>query len=936
MKKYLLIIVSLCSILSISAFDIIVMSKGQDPVIVDSDDVKSIRFDEAETQLMIKTADEVKTMGLDELDSIKTSQYNLAKFNKFCSRYDNFVIETRPSVDDFIAYVADDPAIESWQVDEGIVTIQNSDGFEYIYDTTGAAIMPVDDDISDEPLYYVDMLLDTPDRYDPRKLNVALPRMSQQKDNVLHLSRRNVLFWSPWDEFSSIVDKEIELMQNYFQRKKIKVTFNSIKRKDAQSLASLSKWSEYDLVVVCCHGIKGRLTLPRIPYVLEQWQQNNEIKSAGISLLEHDYKTYYTLKPDAMNKKLGDKEDALSHTMVWGNCCQSLISPTGTWLTNLRLLGCPAIFGPDNTATTALNRILKTFIGAFMSGMSARNAFEMHSKIYANPRWHELGWYEGEDTSPITGRVLRYNFMATCDNVYGPVHETFIDKGLSAAASIFKGAGEILGLRQTPKSSRYATAGSAGDSFGVELWPEGHENQSVSIEYSPDVISKYDVKTYCNGALAEVRIELANDNLKPSTNYRYRTWEKYGDVVHRSAETGSFRTPGDTIYIHNAEELYGLRNHEAASGLTNFMGYTIVLLDDIEMAAPYVRTIIHTLQGTFDGNHHTVTIDVPSDIGSFDNRFVSTNYGTIKNLNLKINTSKGYTMVYDNSGTVSGIRLETSSKDVTGMYRNYQDAVISDWYVDGAKLCETNEGYVSDCVIYEGADNVADGSAIRCNTSTGVIRNCEIHGSATPFESNHGVITECRNYATSHLIGSNFGLIYESEQHGDVNALLKCTEAWHYAPSGLCYANYQGGELVNCRNYGTVTGITVAGICNQNQGLIDGCENYGEIIYDDSAEYKRHERYPRTSDHLWTYSEDTGSYTFYDFAAGIALNGSIVFDDVREPIGTCTNCVNHGTISVRNCTESGTHEYPTSTMRYDKRLITGDVINPGKYYTPHY
>jgi len=812
MKKYLFIIVSLCSIFSVSAFDIIVMSKGQDPVIMDSDDVKSMRFDEAETQLLIETADDVNTVGLDGLDSIKTSQYNLSKFNKFCNRYDSFVIEKRPSIDDFIAYVADDPTIESWQVDDGIVTIQNSYGFEYFYDTTGAAITPIDDDVSGDPLYAVGWLLKVPDRYDPRKQNVALPRMSRSNDKALHLSRRNVLFWSPWTEFSSMVDKEIEVMNNYFKGEGIAVTFNSIKEKAAQSPTSLSEWNKYDLVVAVCHGINGRLCMPRTPYVVEQWQRNDEKKSGGISLLENDYQTFYTLQPDAVNKKLGNKKDALSHTMVWGNCCQSLIRPTGTWLSNLRLIGSPAIFGPDDIATTALNKILNTFIGSFMSGMSARNAFEMHSKTYDNPRWNILGWYEGEDA--VNGRVVRYNFMANCDDVYGPVHETFIDKGLSAAVSLFKGAGEILGLKQTLKSSLYADSNTSGDSFGVEIWPEGYENQSVSIEYSPEVISKYDVKTYCDGALAEVRIELANDNLKPSTNYCYRTWERYGDVVYRSPETGSFRTPGDTIYIHNVQELCGLRTHEAR--LTDFSGYTIVLLADIDMTLPYAGWIIQALRGTFDGNHHTITVDVPSDIDPYENYFISGNTGAIKNLNLKINSDKDYIIVSGNYGTMSGIRLEALSRGVSFIRTNEVDGVVSNCYVDGATFCEDNYGSISDCVIYEmadGSDIRYYGSAIKRNNTQGVIRNCETHGSSIPFCDNHGVIMECRNYATNPLINQNYGLIYESEQHGDVNGLLICTKAVHYKPSGFCDINYQEGEIVNCRNYGSVTGITAAGIC---------------------------------------------------------------------------------------------------------------------------
>ena len=207
--------------------------------------------------------------------------------------------------------------------------------------------------------------------------------------------------------------------------------------------------------------------------------------------------------------------------------------------------------------------------------------------------------------------------------------------------------------------------------------------------------------------------------------------------------------------------------------------------------------------GTFDGNHHTISglyVNAPgtSYVGFFGYIIGG---GTIKNLTIADSYFKGNNYVGgvcgDTSGAVSGC--------------SYSGAVTGIECTGG--ICGQSQGTVSGC------------------TNRGKVTGNNKFGGICGYAYN-GTVSGCINYGAvngSGYVGGICGYALYGEVSGCINyGAVNGTSSY---VGGVCGVNSK--TVIGCTNTGAVTGSStsyyVGGVCGENKGTISGCYSIGTV-----------------------------------------------------------------------------------------------------------
>lgn len=237
-----------------------------------------------------------------------------------------------------------------------------------------------------------------------------------------------------------------------------------------------------------------------------------------------------------------------------------------------------------------------------------------------------------------------------------------------------------------------------------------------------------------------------------------------------------------------AESPYGIRfsRHFKNIAKVNGKNYILkenLLFDKLEDFFEFAKG------GVFDGNNYEITINEDIDGYKENIGLFSKNYGTIKNLNMKI---------------YMGITLKSTNWTNFGAFAGINEGTIENCYFEsyvGESSCRIEDGKR----LYNVDVFISGGSTIRAGGITGY---------------NKGTIINCKNDSSFYTSGDTGGIAGVSE--GNI---------YNSESSGRIYYSWN----TNNRSVGGIVGY-------QSSGKIDACTNSGIISYEnyktDSSDIK--------------------------------------------------------------------------------------------------
>lgn len=346
-------------------------------------------------------------------------------------------------------------------------------------------------------------------------------------------------------------------------------------------------------------------------------------------------------------------------------------------------------------------------------------------------------------------------------------------------------------------------------------------------------------------------------------------WKKFGSIVEDTNLKGDGSqvedggTEGETgIGDYKEQDEVDANDYRRGSVSSSFRGngtlsspYLISSAADLRLLSDECRA-----GNTFDGKYFKMTSDItinrnvldfngePNDDSDFE-RWIPIGRNT------SYKTYSFYGTFDGNGHTISGIYIDRPGMVYNGLFGVVTDATI--------KNLTLKDSYVSG----------GDCGGIVCQ---GISENSAV------------VITNCHNYATVKVEGSGTsGGIIAYSKSGDLSKISKCSNYGHiysedgYA-GGVCGSLTLSGTVVDCVNYGLISGHFVGGVIARSNQSVRNCANYGEI-----------------------------TSTF---------KGGGVCGFINSKKGIVTNCVNIGAVSA-----------PTS-----EGAITGTVTNGASVTYNHY
>jgi len=253
----------------------------------------------------------MKDDGLKDLEGEELYEIVRSDLDEFISTHEGATIE------DILTEIANYPSKVTTKVEDNILYI-DIDGYGYLCDPYGLTLNDHIEDNAIDDNYIENLLMEInnalyPDNAKARSLNVMEGNNSYSTStggtaNDIVLSKKKILVWNPFDNNTFIYVPEGFKVDEYFHNSK---------------LLGLPTFSDYDIVLMDCHGSKkGEVMVPREDYEnqLKGFPPSDymlgEIKSGGKLILT------YVLK-ESILEKLISKD--LSHTMVWTSMCHSNI-----------------------------------------------------------------------------------------------------------------------------------------------------------------------------------------------------------------------------------------------------------------------------------------------------------------------------------------------------------------------------------------------------------------------------------------------------------------------------------------------------------------------------------------------------------------------------------------------------------------------------------
>lgn len=237
-------------------------------------------------------------------------------------------------------------------------------------------------------------------------------------------------------------------------------------------------------------------------------------------------------------------------------------------------------------------------------------------------------------------------------------------------------------------------------------------------------------------------------------------------------------TTSNIIYIKTADDLIQLSKKCTLD--TYSRNKIVKLTADIDLKDIEFK-MIPSFSGIFDGDNHKIS--------NFDNNAYGTNQGLFRYL--------------EEDGVIKNLHLEGNLKPLGSKKE-----------IGG--IVGTNKGHVLNCTFSGDITGTTSiGGIVGYNKKSGIVQNCKSYGN---------IIGE---HYTGGIVGQNIGYITECINLSEVNTTddaIPNNDMASYSIKNIDLNKLNSTENVNAQ---TDTG----GIVGYNQGIIESCENHGEVGY---------------------------------------------------------------------------------------------------------
>lgn len=270
----------------------------------------------------------------------------------------------------------------------------------------------------------------------------------------------------------------------------------------------------------------------------------------------------------------------------------------------------------------------------------------------------------------------------------------------------------------------------------------------------------------------------------------YAKWE-FSATAYDALGSG---TEEDPYLIYNAEQFIDAFKYR--SDMSSILHSHFKLMDDIVIDENYgFNNTSRFFAGVLDGNNKTITTTS--------------------------NVSSGYIMPFKLTGIIENVKFKVAYP-IPLVYQVEALGVVNNCKSEAGNLvCNNSYGVIT-------------------NYNYGTIINCENHINIT-FQGSSGTtiggivnfnyggtIESCSNYGN--LNGTHFlgGIVGSSGQEG--NIILNCVNYGTVSGGGIA-GSVGNGIVQNCVNYGSISGLSGAGIVRalERNSSITSCDNYGSI-----------------------------------------------------------------------------------------------------------
>lgn len=261
----------------------------------------------------------------------------------------------------------------------------------------------------------------------------------------------------------------------------------------------------------------------------------------------------------------------------------------------------------------------------------------------------------------------------------------------------------------------------------------------------------------------------------------------------------------NTVYLNDNNDLIALAERCAYDAWSK--GKTVILQRDISLGGVEFLPIAN-FGGTFEGNGHTISgMNITASVSPAGLFGTVAATGVVRDL------------------TVEGSVAPGGSADVAG------------------GLAGRNSGVIESCTFtgtVEGEKRV--GGLVGENTATGVIRRCTVNGGVFGKNmtggvagENHGTVSGSVNRAYVNTNTLDPSIAFDKLDLSLSSGLdsLMSPDTYNVTVDSGGVAGFSDGELLGCRNYGSVgyqhIGYNVGGIAGRSSGHVATCTNEGRV-----------------------------------------------------------------------------------------------------------
>ena len=257
------------------------------------------------------------------------------------------------------------------------------------------------------------------------------------------------------------------------------------------------------------------------------------------------------------------------------------------------------------------------------------------------------------------------------------------------------------------------------------------------------------------------------------------------------------KAEGKTLEIYTAHDLVKLAKECHYDAYSKDL--RVELMSDISLRDVKDFSLM-VFDGVFDGNGHTISDYI------VDGRFSPCGFvghlmdnGRIENLHIE------------------GVSVPGGDGNNAGIFAGINDGVIEDCSFKGTTKANENTGMAA------GINN----GVIKSFVAEGIIRGEKAAGGIAG--KNSGVIDSCISYVSLNTQSTNSSINISNIEFSSLDDLKQVSS---FLDAGGI-AGINSGEIISCRNYGTVgyqhVGYNIGGIAGRSNGYIVDCENDGTV-----------------------------------------------------------------------------------------------------------